>query len=145
MTARPRHALALIAFCVLAITALAYNREGWVESDVITANSGVQCSVYKPQRCWYEIIDPKQPPFMPVCMEKHKCNFNMTERLECPFYEAGNYELVTSEVCHLLQNSGDILMDAHIAMPSFWAVTESPTSSKANPIDSDPPLSYSPP
>lgn len=125
MTARPRHALALTAFCILAISALAFKREGWVESDVTPANSGVQCSVYKPQRCWYEMIDPKEPPFIPVCMEKHKCNFNMTERLECPFYEAGNYELVTSEVCYLMHGFCNYPTDTHIGRPS-WAVPKCP-------------------
>lgn len=95
-TPRDRQILSLVALCLLAAVALTVAQGG---------PPSAQCSVYKPQQCWYEVLDTTVPPTIPVCMAKHECAFNVTERLACPFYESGTFETVKSKVRRLRVNS----------------------------------------
>ena len=56
------------------------------------------CTVYRPQRCWYHLSDPDQPPATPPCAWKHNCSFDLSERLACPFWESGTFDSIETEV-----------------------------------------------
>lgn len=67
--------------------------------------------------CRYYLSEPEQTPHMPVCMGGHSCNFNMTQRLACPFWAAGTYRSEEREVSIQLQ------VDPHAAEWKLLATT----------------------
>ena len=60
------------------------------------------CAKYHPKDCWYRPTDPGKPAEVPLCMAGHKCNFDLNERLACPFWESGTFSIGDSKVCFVL-------------------------------------------
>ena len=54
--------------------------------------------MYRPRECWYHLSDPDRAPATPPCAYKQRCSFNLTERLECPFWQSGTFDSVETEV-----------------------------------------------
>jgi hypothetical protein len=54
------------------------------------------CAVYYPQRCWYHLSDPGQPPEVPPCASAQECSFGL---VACPVWETGTFDSIETEVC----------------------------------------------
>lgn len=48
--------------------------------------------------CRYELSAPSDDPQLPDCMEGQACNFDVKDRLKCPFWAAGSFKRRDSEV-----------------------------------------------
>ncbi len=68
------------------------------EAEEVSDPTRTVCTVYRPRECWYHVSDPDRPPATPPCASKQTCGFNLTERLACPFWQAGTFDSVETEV-----------------------------------------------
>ncbi len=48
--------------------------------------------------CRYYLSEPDREPQIPPCMSGHTCNFDLTERLACPFWAGGTYKSEEKDV-----------------------------------------------